>query len=104
MSADPAAAGCKTFTAQMSVSAGRGWRLYVVLFNTTARWPEYGFDRAAPVPTLTERVNALSVLGFEPLPDAEWTWSEDTETYGDPGSAVLLIAAVQVRSWTGAGA
>lgn len=91
------------FTAQMSVSRGR-WRLYVVLFNTTERWPEFGFDRALPVPTFTERTDALSMLGFEPLPGAEWTWTEDIEMPDDPASPVCLIAAIQVRSWTGAGA
>ena len=91
----------QTFTAQMSVFKGR-WRLYVVLLNTTEAWPEFGFDRAAPVPTFTERADALSVLGFEPVPGAEWAWTEDSETYGDPASPVVLIAAAQVRSWTGA--
>jgi hypothetical protein len=91
------------FTAQMSVSKGR-WRLYVVLMNTTARWPEYSFGRAAPVPTFTERAEALGVLGFEPLPGAAWEWVEDSQDPDDPASAVVLIASVQVRSWTGAGA
>ncbi|MEW2397508.1 DUF6303 family protein [Streptomyces sp. NPDC046862] len=91
------------FTAQMSVFKGR-WRLYVVLFNTTERWPEFGFDRALPVPTLTERSQALSVLGFEPVPGAEWQWTEDRDDPEDPASPVVLIAAVRVRSWTGAGA
>ncbi|MDX2601615.1 DUF6303 family protein [Streptomyces caniscabiei] len=90
-----------TFTAQMSVCRGR-WRLYVVLLNTTERWPEYEFGPT--VPTFTDRVNALTVLGFEPLPDAAWEWTEDTETPDDPSSPVLLIAATRVRSWTGAGA
>jgi hypothetical protein len=93
----------QTFTAQMSVFKGR-WRLYVVLLNTPAPWPEYSFGRAAPVPTFTERVNALAVLGFEPLPDAVWEWIEDRQDPGDPASAVVLIAAVQVRSRTGEGA
>ncbi|MER6158528.1 DUF6303 family protein [Streptomyces sp. NPDC001868] len=87
------------FTAQMSMREGR-WRLYVVLMNTTERWPEYRFGAA--VPTFTDRVNALSVLGFEPLPGAAWEWTEDTETHADPASPVVLIAAIGVRSWTGA--
>ncbi|MEV6399576.1 DUF6303 family protein [Streptomyces sp. NPDC051907] len=87
------------FTAQMSMREGR-WRLYVVLMNTTERWPEYRFGPA--VPTFTDRVNALNVLGFEPLPDATWEWTEDTETHDDPASPVILIAAVGVRSRTGA--
>ncbi|QES42929.1 hypothetical protein DEJ49_19825 [Streptomyces venezuelae] len=93
----------REFTAQMSVFKGR-WRLYVVLLHTTECWPEFGFDRALPVPTFTERTEALSVLGFEPVPGAEWVWTEDSETHDDPASPVVLIAATRVRSWTGAGA
>jgi hypothetical protein len=92
----------REFTAQMSVFKGR-WRLYVVLLNADVTpWPEFSFDRAAPVPTLTERADALSVLGFEPVPGSEWRWTEDSEIPDDPTSPVLLIAAVRVRSWTGA--
>ncbi|MGW3015145.1 DUF6303 family protein [Streptomyces longwoodensis] len=93
----------REFTAQMSMRAGR-WRLYVVLLNTTERWPEHSFDRADPVPTFTEREEALSVLGFEPVPGAEWEWTEYSEKLDDLASPVCLIAAVQVRSWTGVGA
>ncbi|KKD09718.1 hypothetical protein TN53_01385 [Streptomyces sp. WM6386] len=77
-----------------------GWRLYVVLMDTTDPWPEFGFDRAAPVPTFTERVNALSVLGFEPVPGAEWEWTEYSADPDDPSTAVTLLAAMRVRSWT----
>jgi hypothetical protein len=93
----------REFTAQMSVYRGR-WRLYVVLLNTAERWPEYGFDRALPVPTFTERAQALSVLGFEPVPGAEWQWTEDRRDPDDPASPVVLIAAIRVRSWTGVAA
>ncbi|MGW7076915.1 DUF6303 family protein [Streptomyces sp. NPDC054866] len=88
------------FTAQMSMKAGR-WRLYVVLLNTTDAWPEYSFDRPAPVPTFTERAEALSVLGFKPVAGAEWEWTEHSETHDDPASAVCLIAALRVRSRAG---
>ncbi|POX46841.1 hypothetical protein C3489_31100 [Streptomyces sp. Ru71] len=92
------------FTAQMSVYKGR-WRLYVVLVNAgAAPWPEFSFDRQDPVPTFTERVHALSVLGFEPVPGAEWRWVEDSKIPDDPSSPVVLIAATRVRSWTGVGA
>ncbi|MFI0166753.1 DUF6303 family protein [Streptomyces sp. NPDC017095] len=77
------------------------WRLYVVLLNTTEQWPEYGFDRALPVPTFTERAQALSVLGFEPLPGAAWQWTEDSQDPDDPASPVMLIAATRVRTRTG---
>ncbi|MER5549656.1 DUF6303 family protein [Streptomyces sp. NPDC002589] len=92
----------EAFTAQMSMRRGR-WRLYVVLLNTTERWPQYEFSGPA-VPTFTQRAEAFSVLGFEPLPGAEWDWSEDSEDPDDPASPVILIAATRVRSWTGAGA
>ncbi|GGJ14449.1 DUF6303 family protein [Streptomyces brasiliensis] len=91
----------REFTALMSVQRGR-WRLYVALLNTTARWPERTFNRA--VPTLTQRVDALSALGFEPVPGAEWTWTEDSETPDDPASPVVLIAAIRVRSRAEVGA
>ncbi|MCX4665579.1 DUF6303 family protein [Streptomyces sp. NBC_01381] len=84
------------FTAQMSMRAGR-WRLYVVLLNTTDPWPEHTFA-PAPIPTFTDRARALSGLGFEPVPGAEWIWTEYSETLDDPASPVCLIAAVQVRS------
>ncbi|MEU9185401.1 DUF6303 family protein [Streptomyces sp. NPDC048484] len=86
------------FMAQMSVRESR-WRLYVVLMNTTERWPEQRFGRA--VPTFTDRTDALSVLGFEPVPGAEWTWTEYSETPDNPASPVVLIAAIRVRSWSG---
>lgn len=87
------------FTAQMSTSRGR-WRLYVVLLNTTAPWPESDFGRTGPVPTLAERAEALSVLGFEPVPGTEWRWIEDSENPDDPASPVCLIAAASVRCLT----
>lgn len=92
----------RVFTAQMSVFKGR-WRLYVVLLNT-AEWPEYSFGRAEPVPTFTERDEALSVLGFEPVPGAGWEWTEYSEILDAPSSPVCLLAAIRVRSWAGVGA
>ncbi|WP_406454863.1 DUF6303 family protein [Streptomyces sp. NBC_01622] len=88
----------REFTAQMSVRDGR-WRLYVALLNTTERWPDYRFGRT--VPTFTDRTDALSVLGFEPVPGAEWEWSEDSEAPDDSASPVVLIAAIRVCSWLG---
>ncbi|MER7576324.1 DUF6303 family protein [Streptomyces sp. NPDC126514] len=91
----------REFTAQMSAREGR-WRLYVVLLNTTAPWPECAFS-GDTVPTFTDRTDALSVLGFEPVAGAEWTWTEDTDP-DDPASPVVLIAAIRVRSRAGVGA
>ncbi|MFL5993187.1 MAG: DUF6303 family protein [Streptomyces sp.] len=91
----------QTFTAQMSVFKGR-WRLYVVLLNTTKRWPEFTFTGSLAVPTFTQRTEALSVLGFEPVPGTDWRWTEDSDDPDNPTSPVVLIAATRVRSWTGA--
>ncbi|MCQ8835630.1 DUF6303 family protein [Streptomyces malaysiensis] len=85
------------FTAQMSTGA-RGWRLYVVLLNTFEIWPEHDFGRAAPVPTFTERAAALTALGYELVPGAEWEWCETPDIPEDLSSPVLLIATVRVRS------
>ncbi|MDT7842503.1 DUF6303 family protein [Streptomyces justiciae] len=87
------------FTAQMSVFKDH-WRMYVVLLNTTDPWPDFGFDRADSVQTFTERVNALSVLGFEPVPGAEWEWTENSAHPDDPASPITLLAALRVRSRT----
>ncbi|MBC3982754.1 hypothetical protein H8N01_09290 [Streptomyces sp. AC536] len=81
----------------MSVARGR-WRLYVALLGTTEAWPECSFGRAVPIPTPVERVQALSRLGFEPLPDAEWEWSEYSQDPEDLASPVGLIATLRVRS------
>ena len=92
------------FQAQMAVFNG-GWRLYVVVLNAgVTTWPDFSFDRAEPVPTFTERVNALSVLGFEPVPGAEWEWTEYSDDPDDPSTAITMLASMRVRSWTGAGA
>ncbi|MFZ4279655.1 DUF6303 family protein [Streptomyces rhizosphaericola] len=93
----------QTFTAQMSVFKG-GWRLYVALLNTTDPWPEFRFAGGLAVPTFTQRAEALSVLGFEPVAGAEWEWSEYSDDPDDPSTTITLLATVRVRSWTGAGA
>ncbi|KUJ37761.1 hypothetical protein ACZ90_69560 [Streptomyces albus subsp. albus] len=82
----------------MSIRTGH-WRLYVVLPNRIEVWPAYLFGRA--IPTFTDRTDALSVLGFEPVPGAEWEWTEDSEIHDDPTSAAVLIAAIRVRSQSG---
>ncbi|MGW2325702.1 DUF6303 family protein [Streptomyces sp. NPDC001700] len=92
----------KEFTAQMFTST-RGWSLYVVLLNTFEVWPEHDFGRAAPVPTFTERAAALTALGYEPVPGAEWEWCETTDIPDDLSSPVRLIASVRVRSRMGVG-
>ncbi|MER5969395.1 DUF6303 family protein [Streptomyces sp. NPDC002055] len=86
----------QTFIAQMAARDGR-WRLYVVLLNTTAVWPEHDFGRAAGVPTLTQRAQALDALGYTVADEVEWEWIEYSEIPDDPASAVVLLGAVSVR-------
>jgi uncharacterized protein DUF6303 len=88
------------FTVQMSQRAGR-WRLYVVLYGETC-WPEHYFTPGPAVPTLTERTQALDALGYRPVGDDPWEWTETSEDYEDPSSPVVLIAATtveEVTSW-----
>lgn len=85
-----------TLPAQMSNSGGT-WHLYIPLMNTPAAWPEHIWNRTAAVPTIAERERALNGLGYESAPGDEWSWIEDSDTYGDPTSPVRLIATVSVR-------
>ncbi|MER6613569.1 DUF6303 family protein [Streptomyces xantholiticus] len=84
------------FTAQMSRGRGR-WRLYVVLLNTCAAWPERDLGGRTVVPTVQERSRALNALDYALTEEARWEWTEDSETPNDPSSPVLLIASVTVR-------
>lgn len=88
-----------TLTAQMA-SDGGPWRLYVVLYGES-EWPTFRWGRTGPVPTVAERRAALAGLGYEVVPDAEWTWTEDSRDPGDDSTPVLLIAAVDVREQEG---
>ncbi|MFE3494207.1 DUF6303 family protein [Streptomyces sp. NPDC059169] len=81
-------------------SSGGPWRLYVALMGAV-EWPDFRWERSAPVPMIAERRAALATLGYEQVPGCEWSWIEDTATYGDDASPVLLIATVNVRELTG---
>ncbi len=84
----------QTFTAQMGNSTG-AWHVYVMVPGL-GLWPDCQFEGAS-VPTQQERADALAVMGFEVLPDAEWRWVEDTQSPDDPTSPAVLIGAVDVR-------
>ncbi|MFF3321051.1 DUF6303 family protein [Streptomyces sp. NPDC002889] len=88
-----------TFTAQMARRRGR-WRLYVVLLNTRAPWPQRDLGGSTVVPTVQERSRALNALGYALTDGARWEWTEDSETPDAPSSAVLLIASAAVRGAT----
>ncbi|MFJ1698967.1 DUF6303 family protein [Streptomyces sp. NPDC088252] len=89
------------YTAQISNRAGR-WRLYVVLLGVpVSQWPEHDFSPTVTVPTVAERSRALTALGFVFTDDAEWEWTEYSETHGDTTSPVRLLASIRVRSRDG---
>ncbi|MET7656239.1 MULTISPECIES: DUF6303 family protein [unclassified Streptomyces] len=81
--------------AQMS-SDGGPWRLYVVLYGEP-EWPTFRWERSGSVPTVAERRAVLDMLGYEPVPGAAWSWSEDSRDPDDDATATILIAAVGVR-------
>ncbi|WP_328865786.1 DUF6303 family protein [Streptomyces sp. NBC_00304] len=88
-------------TAQMSIRGDR-WCLYVALMGVaTSQWPEHYFGRAVQVPTVAERSQALTALGFVFTDGAEWEWEEYSATTGDDTSPVRLLASIRVRSWDG---
>ncbi|WP_063763418.1 DUF6303 family protein [Streptomyces olivaceus] len=91
----------KTWTAQMS-SNGGPWRLYVVVYGES-EWPSLWWEPSA-VPTGWQRRDALAFLGYEVVPGASWSWTEDSKEYGDDRTPVVLIAAVQVRELDGGAA
>ncbi|MGW0553321.1 DUF6303 family protein [Streptomyces sp. NPDC002926] len=88
-----------TFTAQLANRGGR-WCLFVVLLGVPAsQWPERDFGSAV-VPTVQERSRVLNALGYVFTDGADWEWIEDSETFDDPSSPVLLIASATVREAT----
>ncbi|WP_328973136.1 DUF6303 family protein [Streptomyces sp. NBC_00239] len=85
----------------MACRAGR-WHLYVIQPGAS-RWPGHAFTGAV-VPTVAERSRALEALGYVFTGSPEWTWVEDAEQYGNPASAVVLIAAAFVAPADGGAA
>ncbi|MFC8565470.1 DUF6303 family protein [Streptomyces sp. NPDC057245] len=84
----------KTLTAQMS-SDGGPWHLYVVVYGES-QWPSLWWEPSA-VPTGAQRREALAQLGYEVVPGASWSWTEDSKDPDDDRTPVVLISAVQVR-------
>jgi uncharacterized protein DUF6303 len=89
------------FTAQMSHSGGR-WCLYVIQRGRAGGWPQHWFTDGGPIPTFTQRADALTALGFETVPGVLWEWVEASADPADPSSRILLFACIRVRSRTGA--
>ncbi|KOY59064.1 DUF6303 family protein [Streptomyces sp. XY332] len=82
------------------VYRGGRWRLFVTLPGRGAHWPTHYFAGQA-APSVQERSRALTSLGFALADGAEWSWTEDTERFGDPASPVILIAYAPVEPVVG---
>ncbi|MGP3633690.1 DUF6303 family protein [Streptomyces sp. 24-1644] len=88
------------YTAQMS-NRGGCWRLYVVLMGVpVSQWPEHDFGPTPVVPTVAERSQALTGLGFV-FTHGEWEWTEYDASPGDDASPVRLLATARVCSLDG---
>lgn len=78
------------------------WRLFVALPARGLNWPTHYFD--GPVaPTVQERSQALTELGYALTDESEWVWVEDSELIDDPASPVVLIAHTPVSAIVGGG-
>ncbi|MFH9560140.1 DUF6303 family protein [Streptomyces globisporus] len=60
--------------ARMVLDASGTWKLFVLTGYEPREWLVHGFNRAEPVPTLTERAAALAALGYAARAGAEWKW------------------------------
>ena len=76
---------------------GPCWQLYVAVLGTP-EWPAFTWPTSPAIPSLAQRGIALTVLGYAPIPDAEWTWCETTspENHDHP-VAVRLLATIPVQ-------
>ncbi|GAB7108244.1 hypothetical protein JCM4814A_65580 [Streptomyces phaeofaciens JCM 4814] len=85
--------------AHLSLNDGR-WMLFVSLRGTpiVSEWPEHSFGQPDHLPTFRERATALGTLGFEPVPDAVWEWTEFLTLPSDPDSPMRLLGYIWVRS------
>ncbi|MFE1900078.1 DUF6303 family protein [Streptomyces yangpuensis] len=96
------------FGAQMSLrccgptfparAAAPCWQLYVAMTGLVSEWPTYTWPASTEIPTVGQRRDALTELGFTPAEDAEWEWTEHTgPDYHPHPVRVLLLGAVKVR-------
>ncbi|MFE9481888.1 DUF6303 family protein [Streptomyces spororaveus] len=100
------------FGAQMSLrccdttspkpTPGPCWQLYVAMTGLVSEWPTHTWPPTAEIPTLDERAEALTDLGFTLPEGAEWEWTEHTGPDYHPHPArVLLLCSAKVRQLDG---
>ncbi|WP_030587917.1 DUF6303 family protein [Streptomyces globisporus] len=87
------------YGARLSNSFHGEWELYVITDRMSLEWPEHSFGRTGPIPTLQERADALTRLGFVLADGAEWEWQESPTGVMD---RVELLASATVQPKGGA--
>ncbi|MCX4415339.1 DUF6303 family protein [[Kitasatospora] papulosa] len=80
----------------MATGASGTWVLYVLTDAPLLEWPMHDFGRVTPMPTVQERVRALTTLGYAVADGPEWEWNA-TRTSPTPRH---LWAATPVRPIT----
>ncbi|MFE5239924.1 MULTISPECIES: DUF6303 family protein [unclassified Streptomyces] len=61
--------------ARMATGASGTWVLYVLTDAPFLQWPMHDFGRVSPMPTVQERVRALTALGYAIAGGPEWEWN-----------------------------
>ncbi|MFJ1940657.1 DUF6303 family protein [[Kitasatospora] papulosa] len=66
--------------ARMATGASGTWVLYVLTDAPLLEWPMHDFGRVTPMPTVQERVRALTTLGYAVADGPEWEWNATRHT------------------------
>ncbi|MCX4414561.1 DUF6303 family protein [[Kitasatospora] papulosa] len=66
--------------ARMATGASGTWVLYVLTDAPLLEWPMHDFGRVTPMPTVQERVLALTTLGYAVADGPEWEWNATRHT------------------------
>ena len=66
--------------ARMATGASGTWVLYVLTDAPLLEWPMHDFGRVTPMPTVQERVGALTALGYAVDGGPEWEWNATRNT------------------------
>ncbi|GGR96598.1 hypothetical protein Snoj_59180 [Streptomyces nojiriensis] len=85
-------------TTAPELTAGPCWQLYVAMTGLVSEWPTYTWPASTEIPTVRQRRDALTELGYGLAEDAEWEWEECTgPDYHPHPVRVLLLGTVKVR-------
>ncbi|MCY0920006.1 MULTISPECIES: DUF6303 family protein [unclassified Streptomyces] len=86
-------------------TAGPCWQLYVAMTGLVSEWPTFTWPTSSEIPSVHQRLRALTELGFTLAEDAEWEWTESTGPEYHPHPVrVLLLGSAKVRPLEGGAA